>query len=200
MHQRRGGAVTSQFDSWDFAAKYFRNAFAARQRVGRRLGLQVLCAALLAFGLIWSGAAAAQTPSPIGGGTLNCAGSNCTIVGGLFNGGKMTFDVATGGFAGNFGNCTVTGSINSPGAAAISPGCNSTLANSAGLGTVSQNTSQIGVDAAHTRIVRARDALQGRGSSRDVALSYTWNPDEEDSAILNFASKSVRSEERRVGK
>jgi hypothetical protein len=183
--------VTSQFNAWNFAARHVWKMFVP-EMFGRRLGLSgALCAALLALGPIWSGAAVAQTPSPIGGGTLNCSGSNCTIVGGLFNGGKMTFDVATGGFGGNFGNCTVTGSINSPGAATISPGCNSTLANSAGLGTVSQNTSQVGVDAAHTRIVRARDALQGRGSSRDVALSYSWNPDEEDSAILNFASKSV---------
>ena len=132
----------------------------------------------------------AQTPSPIGGGTLSCAGSNCTIVGGLFNGARMTFDVATGGFGGNFGNCTVLGSINSPGTATISPGCNSTLANSAGLGTVSQNTTQIGVDIAHTRIVRTRDVLQGRGSSRDTALSYTWDPDEEDRALLNYSSDS----------
>jgi hypothetical protein len=160
------------------------------QRLGWGLRLRgVLAASLLAFGLIWSGTAVAQIPSPIGGGTLSCAGSNCTIVGGLFNGARMTFDVATGGFGGNFGNCTVVGSINSPGTASISPGCTSTLATSAGLGVVSQNTTQIGVDIAHTRIVRARDVLQGRGSSKDVALSYAWDPNEEDKA-LNYSSNS----------
>ena len=113
VQQRRGDAVTSQFDVWDFAAKYFPNAYApvggifspsrargpqsrsgtATERLSWRLSLRgALCASLLAFGLIWSGAAMAQTPSPIGGGTLSCAGSNCTIVGGLSNGARMTFD------------------------------------------------------------------------------------------------------------
>jgi len=122
---------------------------------------------------------------------MTCAGSNCTIIGGLFNGAVMNFDVATGGFGGNFGNCAISGSMNAPAATSTSPGCTSTVATSAGVGRVSQSTSQVGVGIVQTRIVRVRDVLQGRGSARDVALSYTWDPNEEDNALLNYSPNSA---------
>jgi hypothetical protein len=143
---------------------------------------------------MWSEAAVAQQiPSPIGGGTMSCTGSNCTIVGGLFHGATMAFDVATSQFSGNFGNCTVSGSMNAPGAASLSPGCNSTIATTAGVGRDSQKTSQVGVGIVQTRIVRVRDVLQGRGSSRNAALSYTWDPNEEDGVALNFSNSKSGS-------
>jgi len=132
--------------------------------------------------------ARAQTSFPfIGGGTLSCGLSSCTVIGGTFNGATGTFNSSTGAFSGNFGSCTVSGFAG--GALTFSPGC-STSSSTATLGRSAQQVSQISIGAVHSMITGVRDTLQGGKNSSPVALRYAWDDDSLEEA-MNYASKGV---------
>jgi hypothetical protein len=145
---------------------------------------------LLAAGFAVIGApASAQTPISIGGGTLSCTGSVCTIVGGIFNGATGTFNSATGNFTATFGSCTVTGSTVS-GTFSTSPGCSTSPSSAASTQTLvraAQNTSQISVGAVRAMITSIRDSFQGTRTSSPVALRYAWDPNDDD-IVMNYSS------------
>lgn len=132
-------------------------------------------------------AQAQSFPFPFGG-TFNCVGTTCTVVGGPFNGGTGSFNSGTGTFTGTFGSCTVTGSIASPTSFNFSPGC-SAASSSATLGQSAQGVSQVGIVAVQSMITSVRDAIQRRGGGSSAALRYTWDPNDDDSA-LGYGTKS----------
>jgi len=146
-----------------------------------------LCVAAIIEAGASSGALAQSSFPFIGGGTLSCGVSSCTVIGGTFNGATGTFNSSTGAFSGNFGSCTVSGSVG--GSLTFSPGC-STSPSTATLGQSAQQVSQVSIGAVHSVITGVRDALQGRKNSSPAALRYTWDDDSAEEA-MNYASKGV---------
>jgi hypothetical protein len=168
-------------------------------------------AALLALplaGLI-PGNASAQS---FGGGTFSCSTANgvetCTVVGGAFNGLRVSFNSLNNSAQGTFGACTVTvPNVNNPAVFTASSGCSSadisafaglaanipgssTAINTASLGLVAQNVSQVSVTVVRGVITSIRDAIQRRGGGgSSAALRYTWDPNADDEA-LSYGAKS----------
>jgi hypothetical protein len=145
--------------------------------------------AVTVFVLGTAGRAAAQPFPFLQGGTLSCVASSCTVVGGPFNGGTGTFDSTTGNFSGNFGSCTIAGSVNT-GSFTFSPGCSSSSSSTAILGRSAQQVSQVSIGAVRSLITSVRDALQGRKNSSPAALRYTWDDDSLEQG-MNYTSGDV---------
>jgi hypothetical protein len=135
----------------------------------------------------------AQTSFPIGGGTLSCTGTVCSVVGGVFNGATGTFDPSTGNFTATLGSCTVTGSTVS-GSFTPSPGCASSSLSSASAQTLAraaQNTSQVSIGVVQAMITSIRDNFQRTRTSSPVALRYTWDANDDDAVMTYSSSKPV---------
>jgi hypothetical protein len=184
--------------------------FVARKSSARKFWAALLLALPLAG--LTPGDASAQS---FGGGTFSCSTANgvesCTVVGGAFNGLRVSFNSLTNSAQGTFGACTVTvPNVSNPAIFTASSGCSSadisafaglaasipgssTAINTASLGLVAQNVSQVSVTVVRGVITSIRDAIQRRGGGSSAALRYTWDPNADDDA-LSYGAKSPVSQ------
>jgi hypothetical protein len=177
---------------------------------GRALGLAAVTLGGLASPLALTTASAQS----VAGGTLSCTGpagaaQTCTVNGGSFNGLTVSYNPATSAASGTYQTCTVTiPNINNFTSYTASPGCSaaqvsafaslsanlpgsSTFLNTAALGHVAQDASQVSIGVVRSVITGIRDTIQQRGAGRSAALRYSWDPNADDDATLGYGTKST---------